>query len=497
MSPPDGYSPEDIKRRQEEKDKKRIEENIQFPVLMYSVCQLCDASWSRYANNVNDYITYRDEDKIHCEIDKKNDCKGHVTYAEEETKRKNKDRFKEDLRKEWNVSFDDLKGLDDEIEYLKSIEENILVAVKKDYRIKKIKINKGVILMGPPGVAKTPLIRAWILDCMKRNTVGFFWANLEDVIIGNDVGKNLMKINSVFNIVRKNAVYNTLYFLVMDDFEYALKDRMKGTGANQTAIATAIMKQLDDLPDNVIKVAASNIPIMDDAIIKRIGHIIQINFPNAIARKDILLENIKYLNTLGSLSDENINKIVELTELYTGNGISKMCGEITVKMDRTNNGFDPMTLFLEHIDSGLYKTENLDNRWSRYINDEPCPHCGHKDIIKWGGDRLRCKQCKKTFTKEITKNKINKKENVEILSFNYPSDLDMLKLCLAHCDKRFREDYFEMQKRLNIYGSLDNSRKDRLKSGYRYIKEKLDIKNKMNSQHQQGFDKNGDTIKRE
>lgn len=413
-------------------------------------------------------------------------CKGHqsnlVTTLTRKKRKKKEEKKAEFIREtlseltdKWNVSFDELKGLDEEIQHLKFLVESNIVAKEEKLRSKKYKIDRGVILIGKPGVAKTPLMKSLILYCTKLypDHIGYNWVALREIITGNDVGINANNIHDIFTNIRLEAADQTLvtYFVVLDDLEIVMKDRTEGTGANQQTIPSVIIAELDDLPDNIIILAASNLIKIDDAIIKRIGPVFLIPLPNLEARKEIIILTCRDMD----INNVDIDKIAEKTDGFTGHDIVTMLTYFFIKkkIDLKKSGKDTTKVcatteeIVKIVDSELHKSSGKKKRLSAFGKEDD-------EYKRPVGRPTKTSDEPLTTPKHIT-------------------ITDMIKRCLEKGNDTQKGRVQEYETYYYLYKRLTNKQLASLNEIYKVVEEE-ELEKKKVQQHQTGYDKDGNKI---
>ncbi|HEX2405765.1 MAG TPA: CDC48 family AAA ATPase [Nitrososphaeraceae archaeon] len=212
-----------------------------------------------------------------------------------------------------NIDWKDIGGLNNVKEELK---EAIEWPLKHADLFSKadIKPPKGILLYGPPGTGKTLLVKA-IASTSESNFISIKGPEL----LSKWVGESEKGIREVFRKARQAAPC-VIFFDEID----AIAPRRSGANGGDSHVTERLVSQmlteLDGLEDlkGVVIIGATNRPdIIDEALLRpgRFDRFLEIPIPDKDARKQILQIHLKK-KPLGA--DVNIDKLVDLTNRYTG-----------------------------------------------------------------------------------------------------------------------------------------------------------------------------------
>ena len=198
---------------------------------------------------------------------------------------------------ERKLMFKDIGGQDKNI---KILEENVVFPVKYPQFYKNFRLNKGILLAGPPRCGKTLLA----LALANELGINFIKLSADDLTHAN-VGKTEENWRRVFDSARKNQP--ALIFI--DEFDAIAKHRTGGDMARyQDNVVNQLLSLLSDLEksdDTVFVIAATNRKDMiDNALLQpgRFGLILNVERPDFLGVKDIFK-----IHSEGKPIDSNIN----------------------------------------------------------------------------------------------------------------------------------------------------------------------------------------------
>ena len=179
---------------------------------------------------------------------------------------------------------------------------------------------KGLLLYGPPGTGKTMIAKA-VATTSEANFISIKGPEL----LSKWVGESEKGVREVFRKARQASPCIVFF----DELDSVAPRRSGGDSgdANVTQrIVSQLLTEMDGLEDlrGVVVIGATNRPdIIDEALLRpgRFDRILAIPVPDASARKEILNIHTKKKPLDASV---NLDKLVELTEGYTGADLAAM-----------------------------------------------------------------------------------------------------------------------------------------------------------------------------
>ena len=202
-----------------------------------------------------------------------------------------------------NVKFDDVAG----IEMVKEELEEIIDFLKNPYRYKQmgIRMPKGVLLVGPPGVGKTLVAKAVAGEA----NVPFFYqsgASFTQIY----VGMGAKRVIELFNQAKRNAPS----IIFIDEIDAVGKSRGDLRNDEREATLNELLTQMDGFEQNsgVIVIAATNkIEMLDDALLRagRFDRRVHLSLPNLEDREKIIrlyLQNKSHHIDIHSLAKSTV-----------------------------------------------------------------------------------------------------------------------------------------------------------------------------------------------
>lgn len=205
-----------------------------------------------------------------------------------------------------NIKFDDIGGQDDNI---KTLEENIIFPLKYPDFYKNFRINKGILLYGPPRCGKTMLA----LALANELDINFIKLSADDLTHAN-VGKTEENWRNIFKEAREKQP--TIIFI--DEFDAVAKQRSGADSAryqdNVVNQLLALMSDLEKSDDKVFVLAATNRKDMLDKALTNTGRFglqIEVKEPDLEGTKQIFEKHAK-----NKPIDENIDKDFLCKKMY-------------------------------------------------------------------------------------------------------------------------------------------------------------------------------------
>jgi ATP-dependent metalloprotease FtsH len=181
-----------------------------------------------------------------------------------------------------NISFDDVKGVDEVKDELYEIVDYL----KKPQKYKKfdVKLPKGLLLVGPPGVGKTMVAKALATEA----DVPFFYQS-GSAFAQLYVGSGSKKVQELF----ANAKRVAPAIIFIDEIDSVGKARGDNRNDEREATLNELLTQMDGFEDSsgVIVVGATNkIDMLDDALLRagRFDKRVFLNLPSIEEREEII-----------------------------------------------------------------------------------------------------------------------------------------------------------------------------------------------------------------
>lgn len=199
------------------------------------------------------------------------------------------------------TTFKDIAGISDVKVELEEIVE--FLHNPKKYYDKGVKLPKGVLLYGPPGVGKTLMAKAVAGEA----DVPFFYQSGAS-FVQIYVGMGAKRVRELFAKAKSNAPS----IIFIDEIDAIGKSRGTSTNDERESTLNELLTQMDGFEgeNGVIVIAATNkIDVLDEALLRagRFDRRVHIGLPNINDRKEILklyLKGIKNSLDIESLAKE-------------------------------------------------------------------------------------------------------------------------------------------------------------------------------------------------
>lgn len=289
-----------------------------------------------------------------------------------------------------NISFKDVAGINEVKDELIEIVDFLNKPSK--YLQHGVKLPKGVLLVGPPGVGKTLIARAVAGEA----DVPFFYQSGAS-FVQIYVGMGAKKVRELFTKAKASAPA----IVFIDEIDAIGKKRGGKVNDERESTLNELLTQMDgfDGESGVIVVAATNkIEVLDDALLRagRFDRRVFINLPNIEDRKKILelyLESKNY--------EFDLEKLAHETSGFSSAALSTLINEALLSMIKRSSKI------LESSDIELAKNKLEFGKKQTLILDEE-----QKEI-------LAIYQASKAF---ISKSKVSLfDESVKKIDSVYPS----------------------------------------------------------------------------
>ena len=220
-----------------------------------------------------------------------------------------------------NLTFKDVAGIKEIKEELEEVVEFLNNPAK--FQKFKVKLPKGVLLVGPPGVGKTLIARAVAGEAQ----VPFFYQSGAS-FVHIYVGMGAKKVRELFNSAKLNAPS----IIFIDEIDAIGKSRTGKSNDERESTLNELLTQMDgfDGDSGVIVIAATNkIEVLDDALLRagRFDRRLHIGLPNFDDRKKILELYLKDVNY-----EINIEKLALSTAGFNSASLSTLVNESLLYM---------------------------------------------------------------------------------------------------------------------------------------------------------------------
>ena len=230
-----------------------------------------------------------------------------------------KEPVKEEEKRIPKVTYEDIGGLDKEIQ---RIREMVELPLRHPELFKHLGIEppKGVLLYGPPGTGKTLLAKA-----VANESGAHFVAINGPEIMSKWYGESEAKLREVF----KDAQENAPSIIFIDEIDAVAPKRGEVTGEVEKRVVSQLLSLMDGLESRgeVIVIAATNRPEDVDPALRRPGRFdreIQIGVPDKKGRREILEIHTR---NMPLAEDVDVNKLAEITHGYVGADLAALAKE--------------------------------------------------------------------------------------------------------------------------------------------------------------------------
>jgi transitional endoplasmic reticulum ATPase len=230
-----------------------------------------------------------------------------------------------------NVTWDDVGGLESLKEELR---ESIEWPLKHKEAFEYVDVSppKGVLLYGPPGTGKTLIAKA-----LARMTESNFISIKGPELLSKWVGESEKGVREIFRKARQAAPC----IIFFDEIDALVPRRGSGDSSHVTeSVVSQILTEIDGLEElhGVLIVGATNrLDIVDSALLRpgRFDRIIEVPKPDAKGRKHIFeIHTRKKPLAL----DVKLDKLVDMTDGYTGAEIAAVCSRAAISALRKHIG---------------------------------------------------------------------------------------------------------------------------------------------------------------
>ncbi|MBW9221279.1 proteasome-activating nucleotidase [Methanothermococcus sp. SCGC AD-155-M21] len=243
------------------------------------------------------------------------------------------------------ISFEDIGGLDEQINEIKEVVELPLTHPELFEKI-GIEPPKGVLLYGPPGTGKTLLAKA-----VANETNASFIKIVGSELVKKFIGEGAKLVRDVFKLAKEKSPS----IIFIDEIDAIASRRTEALTGGDREVQRTLMQLLAEMdgfePNGDVKIiAATNRPdILDPAILRpgRFDRIIEIPAPGEEGRLDILKIHTKGMNLS---KDVDLNKIAKMTEGFVGADLKSVCTEAGMFAIREGREYITMDDFLKAVE---------------------------------------------------------------------------------------------------------------------------------------------------
>jgi len=253
-----------------------------------------------------------------------------------------------------NITFKDIAGIKEIKEELEEIVDFLNEPQK--YLQYGVKLPKGVLLVGPPGVGKTLIARAVAGEA----DVPFFYQSGAS-FVHIYVGMGAKKVRELFAKAKQSAPA----IIFIDEIDAVGKARSGKSNDERESTLNELLTQMDgfDGDSGVIVIAATNkIEVLDDALLRagRFDRRVHVGLPNIEDRKKILE---LYLN--GKNHEINIERLTNETAGFSSAALATLINEALLNMIKMNKKIlenDDIEVAKNKLEFGKKQIKILDNK---------------------------------------------------------------------------------------------------------------------------------------
>ena len=228
-----------------------------------------------------------------------------------------------------DISYDDIGGLDDQIEQIAdAVELPFLYA--ELFAEHRLPAPKGILLYGPPGCGKTLIAKA-VANSLARKVAAAtgdekgrsYFINIKGPeLLNKYVGETERQIRMVFQRAREKSEEGWPVIVFFDEMDSMFRTRGTGVSSDmESTIVPQLLAEIDGVEGlrNVIVIGATNREDLIDPAILRPGRLdvkIKIERPNAVAAAQIFS---RYLNDeIPLAAGESVPQMIDATvdEMY-------------------------------------------------------------------------------------------------------------------------------------------------------------------------------------
>jgi len=215
-----------------------------------------------------------------------------------------------------NITFEDVAGIKDTKEELEEIID-FLKAPQK-YRALNVKLPKGVLLVGSPGVGKTYIAKA---VAGEANVPFYYQSGASFVQIY--VGMGALRVKELFAKAKQNAPS----IIFIDEIDSVGKKRGEFRNDEREATLNQLLTEMDGFEDSsgvIVIGATNNMSSIDDALLRagRFDRRIHISLPDMSERIEVLTHYLEDKN-----NSVDIEALARITVGFTPASLSTLINE--------------------------------------------------------------------------------------------------------------------------------------------------------------------------
>lgn len=222
-----------------------------------------------------------------------------------------------------DVTFDDVAGIDEVKEELYEIVD--FMKHREKYTAMGVKMPRGVLLAGPPGVGKTLIAKAVAGEA----GVPFFYQS-GSAFVQIYVGMGAKRVRELFAVAKRYAPS----IIFIDEIDAVGKARGAGRNDERESTLNQLLTQMDGFEEsnNVIVIAATNqYETLDNALLRagRFDRRIFVSLPGIKEREAILSVHLK-----GKVTDVKVEELAKMTVGFSGAALSTLVNEAAINAIR-------------------------------------------------------------------------------------------------------------------------------------------------------------------
>jgi len=231
-----------------------------------------------------------------------------------------------------NVSYDDIGGLDSQIQ---EIRETVELPLLKPELFKRVGIEppRGVLLYGPPGTGKTLLAKA-----VAKHTESVFIRIVGSELVQKYIGEGARLVRELFEMAKEK----TPSIIFIDELDAIGAKRLDSATSGDREVQRTLMQLLAEMDgfesrgDVKIIGATNRSDILDPALLRpgRFDRLIEIPLPSCEARASIVKIHTASMNLADEIDAERIAKLTEGASGADIKAIAMEAGMFAIRADR-------------------------------------------------------------------------------------------------------------------------------------------------------------------